>query len=61
MTERKMTKGQTTIYKTLHSKLKIEQQKPYYKSRVNSNGSDGYAVTASLVAHVVLLLLQTQW
>jgi len=25
MTKRKSTKGQTTIYKTLHRKLKIEQ------------------------------------
>ena len=29
MTKRKWTKGQTTIYKTLHSKLKIEQRKPH--------------------------------
>jgi hypothetical protein len=29
MTKRKRTKGQTTIYKTLHRKLKIEQNDPH--------------------------------
>jgi len=28
MGERKRTKGQTTIYKTLHKKLKIKQHEP---------------------------------
>jgi hypothetical protein len=28
MAKRKRTKGQTTIYKTLHRKLKIEQYEP---------------------------------
>jgi hypothetical protein len=28
MTKRKRTKGQTTIYKTLHRKLKMEQHEP---------------------------------
>jgi len=28
MTTRKMTKGQTTIYKTMHRKLKIAQHEP---------------------------------
>ena len=28
MANRKMTKGQTMMYKTLHRKLKIEQHKP---------------------------------
>jgi len=31
MTERKGTKGQTTIYKTLHSKPKIEKHEPFLK------------------------------
>jgi adenylate kinase len=30
MAKRKRTKGQTTIYKTLHRKLKIEQRSPSY-------------------------------
>jgi hypothetical protein len=29
MAKRKMTKGQTTIYKAQHRKLNIEQQKPH--------------------------------
>jgi len=29
MAKRKRTKGQTTIYKTLHRKLKIEQHEPH--------------------------------
>jgi hypothetical protein len=29
MAKRKRTKGQTTIYKTLHRKLKINQHEPY--------------------------------
>ena len=29
MTKRKSTKGQTTIYKTIHIKLKIEQHEPH--------------------------------
>jgi hypothetical protein len=28
MAKRKSTKGQTTIYKTLHKKLKMEQHEP---------------------------------
>ena len=31
MAKRKGTKGQTTIYKTLHRKLKIKQHKPQQK------------------------------
>ena len=30
------TKGRTTIYKTLHRKLKIEQHEPHWKPRVKS-------------------------
>jgi hypothetical protein len=29
MTNRKRTKGQTTIYKTLHRKLKMEEHEPH--------------------------------
>jgi len=34
--KRKETKGQTTIYKMLYRKLKIEQHEPHLKPRVNS-------------------------
>jgi len=29
MAKRKVTKGQTTIYKTVHRELKIEQHEPH--------------------------------
>jgi hypothetical protein len=35
MVKRKRAKGQTMIYKTLHRKLKIEQQEPHKKPREN--------------------------
>lgn len=34
--KKKKTKEQTAIYKTLHSKLKINQHEPHYISEVNS-------------------------
>jgi len=34
MAKRKGTKGPTTIYKTLHRKLKIEQYETHYKPGV---------------------------
>jgi hypothetical protein len=36
MAKRKMTKGQTMVYKTLHKKLMIEQHDPHKGQRVNS-------------------------
>jgi hypothetical protein len=36
-------KGQTMIYKTLHSKLKIEKNQPHKKPGVNSGAPEGYA------------------
>jgi len=36
MTKRKWTKGQTTIYKTLSEKPKIEQHEPHQKPGENS-------------------------
>jgi hypothetical protein len=47
-------KGQTTIYKTQHRKLKIEEHDPT-KTGVNSIAPEGYAVSAPLVAPVVLI------
>jgi hypothetical protein len=42
MTKRKGEKKQkTTIYKTLHRKLKIEQHEPNYKPGVNSGAPEG--------------------
>ena len=41
MTKRKWTKGQTTIYKTLHRKPKIEQHEPHQKLRENQGVPDG--------------------
>jgi len=47
MVKWKRTKGQTTIYKTLHIKLKIEQNEPH-NNRVNSCAPEGLAVKYSL-------------
>ena len=58
MTKRKRTKGQTTIYKTLHKKLKIDQHEPHQKPGMNSSAPEGQAVPAQLMAQVVLLQLQ---
>ena len=39
-------KGQTTIHKTLHRKLKIEQHEPHLKPRVDTGAPEGLAVPA---------------
>ena len=39
--QKKTTKEQTKIYKTLHRKIKIEQQEPYPKPGVNSCPPEG--------------------
>ena len=57
MAKIKSAKGQTTIYKTLHRKLKIEQREPHKTLWVNSGSPEGYAVPAPHVAPAVLLLL----
>ena len=41
MTKGKMSKGQTTFYKTLHRKLETEQREPYLQAAVNSGASEG--------------------
>jgi len=51
----KKTKGQTTIYKTQHRKLKIEKDQPHWKQGVNSGVQDWLVVPDALVAPVVLL------
>jgi hypothetical protein len=54
-----MAKEKVQKDKQRSSKLKIKQQKPT-KTGVNSGAPEGYAVPAPLVAHVLLILLQTQ-
>ena len=45
------------IYKTLHKKIKIEQQQPLLKSGVNSCALEGLPVPAPHVVLFVLLFL----
>ena len=71
MTKRKTTKGQTTIYKTLHRKLKIETKtRTPIKTGVNSGAPDdsGSACTViisfcpSYLAYVIYWTLTiNQW
>jgi len=51
MTKWKMTKGQTTIYKTLHRKLKIDQHDPL------KAGSELMCSTMGCVRHVSDVLM----
>jgi len=50
---------ETTIYETLHIKLKIEKYKPHLKLGVKSGAPEGLVVPASLVTPVVLLINNT--
>ena len=59
MTKRKRTKGQTTIYKTLHRKLKLEQHEHHSKPVTNSGAREGLAVPVPLMSPVALLLKDT--
>ena len=45
----KRSKGQTMIYRTLHRKLKIEQNEPHREQRVNSGAPERQAVSSPLV------------
>jgi hypothetical protein len=54
MAKRKSRKGQTTIYKTSHIKLKIEKHEAQ-KTGVNLGAPEGKAVPGPLVAPVVLI------
>jgi hypothetical protein len=47
--KRKSTKWQTTIYKTLHRKLKIKQREPHLRQRVNTGALEGKELPAPLV------------
>jgi uncharacterized protein YfaQ (DUF2300 family) len=50
MVKRKRTKGQTMIYKTLHRKLKIEQNEPHREQMVNSGAPERQAASSPLPA-----------
>jgi hypothetical protein len=57
MAKRKLTKGQTTIYKTLHRQLTIE---PHYKSGMISGApekDDVYRSGLSGVRDTIIILL----
>ena len=47
------------MYKTLHGKLKTEQNEHHLKSRVNSSAPEVLLVPAPLVTTVMLLLIDT--
>ena len=51
----KQTTGQTMSYKTLHRKIKIEQQEPHKKKGVNLVALERQAVSAPLVTPVVFV------
>jgi hypothetical protein len=55
--ERAKGKGQTTIYKTVHRKLNIEQCEPHYNPGIISGAPKLEAVPALLVAHILLIVL----
>jgi hypothetical protein len=54
--KKKMTKGQTKIYKTLHRKLKIEQHEHHWKPAVNWGVPEGLAVPDPHETPVLILL-----
>ena len=41
MAKRKSTKGETTIYRTVHSKQKTEQHEPHLKYGAHSRAPEG--------------------
>ena len=53
------TKGLTTIYKTLHRKLKIVQNESHYNPGVISGAPERLAVPAPRVTPVALVLNDT--
>jgi hypothetical protein len=55
MFKRNRTKGQSTIYKTLHIKL-LDRA---IRTPLHSGAPEGYVVSASLETPVVLLQLQS--
>jgi hypothetical protein len=57
--QRKRTKWETMVYKTLNRKLKIVKREPYNKSRVSSGTQKWITVPAPHVTPVVLLFNDT--
>jgi hypothetical protein len=57
--QRKRTKWETMVYKTLNRKLKIEKREPHDKSRVNSGTQKWITVPAPHVIPIVLLFSDT--
>jgi len=54
--QRKMTKGQTTVYKTLHRKLKIEQREPIkYRGELRCSGRISSSCSTSDTCRVTLV------
>jgi hypothetical protein len=49
------------IYKAQHRKVKIKHHEHSNKTGMNSGASEGWTDPATLVAPVVLYLLQTPW
>jgi len=43
------------IYKTLHRKLKIEQQEPHKKPRENSGTAKGYIISSNIFFFLIVL------
>jgi hypothetical protein len=52
-------RDQTTIYKSLHRKLKIEQQEAQWNPGVNSGTHEGLTVHSPYMTPFVLLLNDT--
>jgi len=59
--ERKNTKRRTTIYKTLHRKLNIEQHEPHWKPGVNSGAPEEYPVPALLMTTFIAVCFWLNW
>jgi hypothetical protein len=59
--KQKETKGQITIFKTVHMKLKIEQYESHYLLGVNSGASQGQEVPAPLVIPVCYYIYKARY
>ena len=53
MDEIKMDKSSEMVYKVPHRKLKVEQQEPHQRLKVNTGVTEGQAVPATQKAPVV--------
>jgi hypothetical protein len=59
MANTKRTKVQTTIYKALHKKLKIEQHEPYEKPALSPLDIDSHSWVWLSISTIVLLDFKT--